>query len=229
MAGLSRGTYEIYSTLPAQIAVRIGQAIVENEFAPGQKLREVDLAASFGVSRASVREALRMVEREGLVTILPQRGAQVTSLSAQEVQDIFEIRAQLIGLACHRLTQVLSPDMRSLTNQVQLSSDHAKGAFYRTAGLTSPSLADTESTFAELHARIDKTLELISDVSAQQLEGRENSEVVLKFPRGEMNFTGEGYLIGFALPNFYFHVTTAYAILRHNGLPLGKSMFMGRA
>lgn len=123
----------------------------------------------------------------------------------------------------------LSPDMRSLTNQVQLSSDHAKGAFYRTAGLPSPSLADTESTFAELHARIDKTLELISDVSAHQLEGRENSEVVLKFPRGEMNFTGEGYLIGFALPNFYFHVTTAYAILRHNGLPLGKSMFMGRA
>jgi hypothetical protein len=123
----------------------------------------------------------------------------------------------------------LAPDMRSLTNQVQLASDHAKGAFYRTAGLASPSLADTETTFAELHARIDKTIELISAVSAEQLEGRENSDVVLKFPRGEMNFTGEGYLIGFALPNFYFHVTTAYAILRSNGLPLGKSMFMGRA
>jgi len=122
----------------------------------------------------------------------------------------------------------LAPDMRSLINQVQLSSDHAKGAFYRTAGLPSPSLADTETTFADLHARIDKTIELIGDVSAAQMEGRENADVVLKFPRGDMNFTGEGYLIGFALPNFYFHVTTAYAILRHNGLPLGKSMFMGR-
>jgi hypothetical protein len=126
------------------------------------------------------------------------------------------------------LTARLSPDMRSLTNQVQLSSDHAKGAFYRTAGLDSPSLADAETTFDELHARIDKTIELISAVTTQQMEGRENADIVLKFPRGEMNFTGEGYLIGFALPNFYFHVTTAYAILRHNGLPLGKSMFMGR-
>jgi DNA-binding GntR family transcriptional regulator len=105
-------TYDIYATLPAQIAVRIGHAIVENEFKPGQKLREVDLAAAFGVSRASVREALRMVEREGLVTILPQRGAQVTDLSADEVRDIFEIRAQLMGLACERLVAALPADRK---------------------------------------------------------------------------------------------------------------------
>lgn len=123
----------------------------------------------------------------------------------------------------------LSPDMRGLTSQVQLSSDHAKGAFYRTAGLQNPSLADNETSFAELHARIDKTLELIGAVSAGQMEGRENSEIVLKIGSREMSFTGEGYLIGFALPNFYFHVTTAYAILRHNGLPLGKSLYMGAA
>ena len=110
MASPSQKTYDIYATLPAQIAVRIGQAIVENEFKPGQKLREVDLAAAFGVSRASVREALRAVEREGLVTILPQRGAQVTALSVEEVQDIFEIRAHLMGLACHRLAKALPPD-----------------------------------------------------------------------------------------------------------------------
>lgn len=122
----------------------------------------------------------------------------------------------------------LAPDMRSLINQVQLSSDHAKGAFYRTAGLPLPPLADTETSFAELHARIDKTIELIGAVTTEQMEGRENADIVLKFPRGEMNFTGEGYLIGFALPNFYFHVTTAYAILRSNGLPLGKALFMGR-
>ena len=110
MANLSPKTYDIYATLPAQIAVRIGQAIVENEFKPGQKLREVDLAGAFGVSRASVREALRIVEREGLVTILPQRGAQVTALSVDEVQDIFEIRAHLMGLACHRLVEALPSD-----------------------------------------------------------------------------------------------------------------------
>ena len=110
MASPPQKTYDIYATLPAQIAVRIGQAIVENEFKPGQKLREVDLAAAFGVSRASVREALRAVEREGLVTILPQRGAQVTALSVEEVQDIFEIRAHLMGLACHRLAGALPSD-----------------------------------------------------------------------------------------------------------------------
>ena len=120
-------TYDIYATLPAQIAVRIGQSIVENEFEPGQRLRETDLAAAFGVSRASVREALRIVEREGLVTILPQRGAQVTSLSAQEVQDIFEIRAHLMGLACHRLATALPADktteLEGLLEALQRSLD----------------------------------------------------------------------------------------------------------
>lgn len=167
MAGLSRGTYEIYSTLPAQIAVRIGQAIVENEFAPGQKLREVDLAASFGVSRASVREALRMVEREGLVTILPQRGAQVTSLSAQEVQDIFEIRAQLIGLACHRLTQVLSPDLRGQLDQLL-------------EGLRR-SLDDGEA-----YARASQT---ISEFCVRHAGSRRLADLVLSFGRQTARYT----------------------------------------
>ena len=104
-------TYRLYATLPAQIAVRIGQAIVDGEFKPGEKLREVDLAGRFGVSRASVREALRMVEREGLVTILPQRGAQVTALSAQEVQDVFDIRANLMGLVCSRFATAATPQI----------------------------------------------------------------------------------------------------------------------
>jgi hypothetical protein len=123
----------------------------------------------------------------------------------------------------------LAPDMRNLTNQVQLSSDNAKGAFYRTAGLTPPSLADTETSFAELHARIDKTVELIEAVSPDAMSGREDAVVEMKFSHGAMQFSAPEYLIGFALPNFYFHVTTAYDILRHNGLPLGKRMFMGRA
>lgn len=122
----------------------------------------------------------------------------------------------------------LFPDMAPLKGQVQLASDHAKGAFYRTAGLENPSLADTETTFAELHARIDKTVELINTVTPEQMNGREAEQVELKFRTGGMQFTAHDYLIGFALPNFYFHVTTAYDILRHNGLPLGKGIYMGR-
>jgi hypothetical protein len=122
----------------------------------------------------------------------------------------------------------LFPDMAPLKGQVQLASDHAKGAFYRTAGITPPSLADEEQTFAELHARIDKTVELINAITAEQMNGREEEQVELKFRTGAMQFTAHDYLIGMALPNFYFHVTTAYDILRHNGLPLGKGLYMGR-
>jgi DNA-binding GntR family transcriptional regulator len=96
---------DLAGTLPIQIAVRLGQAIIDERFRPGEKLREVELAQSFGVSRASVREALRLVEREGLVRILPQRGARVTELSAEEVRDVFEIRSALMGLACARLAE----------------------------------------------------------------------------------------------------------------------------
>jgi uncharacterized protein len=123
----------------------------------------------------------------------------------------------------------LAPDMRSLTNQVQLASDHAKGAFFRTAGLEVPPLSDTESTFAELHARIDKTMELIEAIPADAMHGRDDAEIEIRFPFATMKFTGHDYLVGFALPNFYFHVTTAYDIVRHNGVTLGKSVFMGRA
>lgn len=112
MADSSSATYQIYATLPMQIAAQIGRAIVDGEFQSGQKLREVDLAQSFGVSRASVREALRLVESEGLVTILPQRGAQVTALSVEELQDIFDIRAALVGLVSQRLAMKASPQVR---------------------------------------------------------------------------------------------------------------------
>jgi DNA-binding GntR family transcriptional regulator len=86
-------------TLPLQIAERIGEAIVDEQFAPGERLKEVDLATAFGVSRTTVREALRILESRGLVQILPQRGAQVTQLSRIELENLFEIRAVLLGLA----------------------------------------------------------------------------------------------------------------------------------
>lgn len=168
MANPSPATYEIYATLPAQIAVQIGKAIVDGEFEPGRKLREVDLAAAFGVSRASVREALRMVEREGLVTILPQRGAQVTTLSAQEVQDIFEIRANLMGLACQRLAAAASPEISDRLDELlkDLRTARDDGDAYARASLAiseycvrnagSSRLADLILSFGRQTARYTK-------------------------------------------------------------------------
>ena len=126
MAHSSSGTYQLYATLPAQIAVQIGRAIVDGEFQPGQKLREVDLAQSFGVSRASVREALRMVESEGLVTILPQRGAQVTALTVEELQDVFDIRATLMGMVAQRVA--LNPSTRTSETAGRAAQGPAGGA-----------------------------------------------------------------------------------------------------
>ncbi|VWX61795.1 GntR family transcriptional regulator [Burkholderiales bacterium 8X] len=93
---------QLTHTLPLQVANQIGLRIVEEAFAPGERLKETELAESFGVSRATIREALRILESRGLVTILPQRGAQVTQLSAKELEDFFEIRAVLLGLGSRR-------------------------------------------------------------------------------------------------------------------------------
>jgi DNA-binding GntR family transcriptional regulator len=92
-------------TLPLQIAERIGAGIVEEQFAPGERLKEVELALQFGVSRATVREALRHLEQRGLVSILPQRGARVTELSRKELEDLFEMRAALLGVASRRVAE----------------------------------------------------------------------------------------------------------------------------
>ncbi|KFA87254.1 DUF1993 domain-containing protein [Archangium violaceum] len=121
----------------------------------------------------------------------------------------------------------LAPDMRPLSFQVQIASDLAKGCAARLAGIDPPSMADTESTFPELQERIKKTIAFLQTVSAAQVDGTEEREVVLKIRDHEMKFQGQAYLLGFVLPNFYFHVTTAYAILRHNGLDLGKADFLG--
>lgn len=122
----------------------------------------------------------------------------------------------------------LAPDMHPLTRQVQIASDAAKGCAARLAGVDIPSFADTESSFAELQARITKTLEFIKGLTPAQIDSGEGREVVLKFPGAEMKFQGEDYLLHFVLPNFYFHITTAYAILRHNGLDIGKMDYLGR-
>ena len=116
----------------------------------------------------------------------------------------------------------LAPDMLPFHRQVHLLSDTAKGACARLAGLPVPSFADTETTFPELKARIAKTLDFIAGVRPDQIDGSEARDIVLKAGARELSFKGQDYLVFFALPNFYFHVTTAYAILRHNGVAIGK-------
>ncbi len=121
----------------------------------------------------------------------------------------------------------LAPDMHKLSRQVQIASDMVKNGAARLAGMEPPKFEDTESTFEELQARVAKTIAFLETVTEAQLEGSETREITLKFPGREMTFTGAVYLRGFVLPNLYFHMTTAYNILRHNGVPLGKGDFMG--
>lgn len=121
----------------------------------------------------------------------------------------------------------LAPDMHPFPRQIQMASDAAKGAIARLAGVEVPSMPDTETTLAELKARIAATIAFIESVDAAAYDGAEDREVVLKFPGMELKFTGADFLTGFALPNFFFHVTTAYALLRSVGAPIGKMDFLG--
>ena len=121
----------------------------------------------------------------------------------------------------------LAPDMHPLKNQVQIASDSAKGAASRLAGVDNPSWPDTETTFPELQARIKQTIDYLQTFKPEQFEGSETKTVTLPSPGGDMKFTGQEFLFGFVLPNFFFHVTTAHAILRHNGVPIGKLDYLG--
>lgn len=121
----------------------------------------------------------------------------------------------------------LAPDMRPFPAQYQMASDSAKNALARLTGTEAPSMPDTESSLAELKDRCDRTIAYLKGFDAAALEGAEDREVVLKFPNGQgYRFTGAHYLAGFALPNFFFHATTAYAILRNAGVALGKPDFL---
>jgi hypothetical protein len=117
----------------------------------------------------------------------------------------------------------LAPDMHPLPRQVQFASDAAKGAMARLAGIEVPSMADTETSFAELKQRCDRTIAFVESVGRDALADAAAREVVLKFPSGAgYRFSGAEFLTRFALPNFFFHVTTTYAILRHAGVSVGK-------
>jgi hypothetical protein len=123
----------------------------------------------------------------------------------------------------------LYPDMFPLTRQVQIATDMAKGGAARLAGVEMPSYPDTETSFPELQERIAKTIAFLKGIKPAQLEGSEGREIHLQMRMGAISFNGQYYLISWVLPNVYFHITTAYNILRHNGVELGKWDFLGKA
>lgn len=133
------------------------------------------------------------------------------------------------GIAHSELLEArLFPDMAPFTAQIQRVSDGVRLAAVRLAGVENVAMPDTETTFDELQARIARTVEFLKAVPADSMDGREEAEVVLKTPDVTLTFTGRSYVLDFALPNIFFHVTTAYDILRYKGVPLGKRDYIGR-
>lgn len=120
----------------------------------------------------------------------------------------------------------LFPDMLPLTGQIQRASDSARFVAVRVAGAEALSMPDEEKNFDDMQARIAATVDYLKKVDASSFDGTEEKEVVLKMRSGELRFTGTSYILQFALPNFFFHATTAYDILRHRGVPIGKADFL---
>lgn len=121
----------------------------------------------------------------------------------------------------------LAADMAALPRQIQIATDTAKGCGARLAGVEPPKYEDNESTFEELKERVNKTIEYLKSLDFEQFEGAEDKDVELKLPNRTIEFTGLNYVNHFVNPNFYFHVTTAYCILRHAGVPIGKMDYLG--
>lgn len=122
----------------------------------------------------------------------------------------------------------LAPDMLPLSKQVQIVSDVSRRGVARLAGVEAPGMEDTETTFAELIDRCHKTIAYLNTITPAQIDGTEDKEIILPMGKHSLTFQGMPYLLSFVLPNIYFHVTTAYAILRHNGVELGKIDYLGK-
>ena len=121
----------------------------------------------------------------------------------------------------------LAPDMHPLTRQIQLASDNSKGPAARLAGMERPAFEDTETTFDELQARIARTIAFLESIDPRKLDGAESRTITLQVRNKDVHFRGDAYLLHFALPNFFFHIATTYAILRHAGVELGKLDYLG--
>ncbi|KWR91730.1 DUF1993 domain-containing protein [Cupriavidus sp. IDO] len=150
----------------------------------------------------------------GNLSAILEKGAAHAKAQGMDPSDLIQTR--------------LVSDMDPLPAQVQRASDAAKGCAARLAGVAVPSFADNESTFPELQERIAKTIAFLETITPAQLEGSDKRVVELKLRQGPITFDGKSYLINFALPNFYFHVTTAYDILRHKGVQIGKRDYLGQ-
>ncbi|MGZ3458681.1 MAG: DUF1993 domain-containing protein [Archangium sp.] len=124
------------------------------------------------------------------------------------------------------LTARLAPDQFHFTRQIQSISDNAKGLAARLAGIQPPPFEDNEKTIGDLRARLDKTIAFLKTLTPEQFQGAPERTITLPFRPGK-GLKGSDYLVTFALPNFYFHATTAYSILRHNGVDVGKADFLG--
>lgn len=167
---------------------------------------------AFSLYDASVPVYLNMMRN--LVAILDKAAAHATA-NGTDIAAYLDAR--------------LAPDMLPLSRQIQMVSDGAKAGAARLAGVDAPAMPDTETTFAELKARLAKTIAYVEGFKPEQIAGREDEVIELKFPGQTMTFTGTSFLTTFSLPNFMFHVTTAYAILRAQGVPLGKMDFLAAA
>jgi hypothetical protein len=121
----------------------------------------------------------------------------------------------------------LYPDMAPLSRQIQIATDQVKGGLSRLAGKEPPSWEDKETTFADLQARLQKALDFAASFKPDQIDGTEDRDITMKIGGNDMTFKGQQFLIHFSLPNFYFHIVTAYDILRHNGVEIGKRDYMG--
>lgn len=156
-------------------------------------------------------------------------GAMSRALSSlAAIVDKAEAHAEERGIDHDALLHArLFPDMLDFIRQIQIASDTAKGAAARLSGVEMPSWEDDEASFADVRARIQKTLDYLAGFQPEMLDGADSRPIELKLGPRTVHFDGKSYLLGFVLPNFYFHVTTAYNILRHNGVEIGKRDYLG--
>lgn len=167
---------------------------------------------SYSIYDASVPAMVRMLDN--LSKILDKAVAQAKERDIP-LSDLLEAR--------------LAPDMHTLPRQIQIASDAAKGCVARLTGGEVPSFADTETTFPELQARIAKTIDFLKSLKPEQFAGAEERAIEIKTPRQTFNFNGRDFLAHFAMPNFFFHVVTAYGLLRQKGIEIGKLDYLGGA
>ena len=165
---------------------------------------------SLTMYQASIPAFVRMLDN--LSTILNKAAAHA---EAKKIAPAIFINARL------------APDMFPLSRQVQIATDMVKGCAARLAGIEVPSYEDNEATFEELQARVAKTIAFLQSIRAEQIDGSEERDITVKFGSREFKFLGQAYLVDFVIPNFHFHLTSTYAILRHNGVDIGKMDYIG--